>query len=286
MWKIKNGFVAKLAYLSGREKKRAFSCTLSVLAKKCFGPKQCKLGNTINIVVSAEIAQNQKWHLFWKEVFFDMGEKVGFTNCVFEKLCVCVFLFWKHCFYSVFREHSSCNTNTVCKQKPENWWKIVGCFWTWQKGVFCFFVFFQALMSLCFLSGKVARVLKSLFFQVFWGFVGWLLLVCLGLEGWVFLCFLLLLFFLVVFFFCLFALLCCGWMLLFLFLLFFFFFLFLFSFFVCFFVLCFFGGFKGQVRWPKGPPHLALNPPYLFVVFVCFLLFLFVCFLFCFFWRV
>ena len=32
------------------------------------------------------------------------------------------------------------------------------------------------------------------------------------------------------------------------------------------------GGFKGQVRWPKGPPHLALNPPYfLFVfVFVCF----------------
>ena len=27
----------------------------------------------------------------------------------------------------------------------------------------------------------------------------------------------------------------------------------------------FFGGFKGQVRWPKGPPHLALNPPYFFV---------------------
>ena len=28
--------------------------------------------------------------------------------------------------------------------------------------------------------------------------------------------------------------------------------------------LFFFGGFKGQVRWPEGPPHLALNPPYLF----------------------
>ena len=28
---------------------------------------------------------------------------------------------------------------------------------------------------------------------------------------------------------------------------------------------CFLGRvFKGQVRWPKGPPHLALNPPYLF----------------------
>ena len=35
--------------------------------------------------------------------------------------------------------------------------------------------------------------------------------------------------------------------------------------FFCFFVV-FFGGFKGQVRWPKGPPHLALNPPY----FICF----------------
>ena len=36
----------------------------------------------------------------------------------------------------------------------------------------------------------------------------------------------------------------------------------------CFFcVCCFFGGFKGQVRWPEGPPHLALNPPYF--VFVC-----------------
>ena len=47
-----------------------------------------------------------------------------------------------------------------------------------------------------------------------------------------------------------------------------------FVFFVCFVFLCFFGGFKGHVRWPEGPPHLALNPPYLF----------FVLFLFCFFW--
>ena len=26
----------------------------------------------------------------------------------------------------------------------------------------------------------------------------------------------------------------------------------------------FFG--EGQVRWPEGPPHLALNPPYFFFV--------------------
>ena len=47
-------------FVSGREKKRAFSCTLSVLAKNFFGPKQCKPGKTTKIVVSAEIAQNQK----------------------------------------------------------------------------------------------------------------------------------------------------------------------------------------------------------------------------------
>ena len=53
---------------------------------------------------------------------------------------------------------------------------------------------------------------------------------------------------------------------------FFFFLFFCLFFFVCFFLVVFFGGFKGQVRWPKGPPHLALNPPYFFFCF-CFLFF-------------
>ena len=82
MWKSKkNGFLAKIAwhYLcqEGR-KKRAFSCTLSVLAKIFFGPKQCKPGKTIKIVVSAEIAQNQKWHLFFEKGVFWHGWKSGF----------------------------------------------------------------------------------------------------------------------------------------------------------------------------------------------------------------
>ena len=85
-----------------------------------------------------------------------------------------------------------------------------------------------------------------------------------------FLCFLCLLFFFVLLLF-LFCLLCswfCGWMLLFCF----------FCVFLLFFVL-FFGGFKGQVRWPKGPPHLALNPPYFMCFCFCFVSPLF-CFLF------
>ena len=37
------------------------------------------------------------------------------------------------------------------------------------------------------------------------------------------------------------------------------------------------GGFKGQARWPEGPPHLALNPPFLFLLFVSLFFFLFIC---------
>ena len=48
------------------------------------------------------------------------------------------------------------------------------------------------------------------------------------------------------------------------------FFVFFFSFLFSFSFLLFFWGFKGQVRWPKRPPDLALNPPYLFFcLFLC-----------------
>ena len=57
---------------------------------------------------------------------------------------------------------------------------------------------------------------------------------------------------------------------------FFFFFFFLFFCFVfLFFCWFFFGGFKAQVRWPEGPPHLALNPPYFFFFVWFFLFFVF-----------
>ena len=62
------------------------------------------------------------------------------------------------------------------------------------------------------------------------------------------------------------------------FFLFFLFFL-LFSLFLFLFLCFFFGGFKGQVRWPEGPPHLALNPPsfffFVFLVVFCLLFFVF-----------
>ena len=62
----------------------------------------------------------------------------------------------------------------------------------------------------------------------------------------------------------------------FVFLVFFSFFVFFLFFFVLLFFCVSFGGFKGHVRWPEGPPHLALNPPYLFfLILFCFCFFCF-----------
>ena len=46
-------------FVSGREKKAHFRCNC-LFWPNFFGPKQCKAGKTIEIGVSAEIAQNQK----------------------------------------------------------------------------------------------------------------------------------------------------------------------------------------------------------------------------------
>ena len=179
-----------------------------------------------------------------------MGEKVGFTNCVFEKLC-----FSENTIFIVF------SAKHMAK------WCFLGLF------------FFEVLMLLWFVFGVfgiVPEVLKMLVFPRFWGLLwGGLFLFILGLEGlgvFVFLVFVFV--FLCCFCFCfvcfVFVLLLDCFLVLFFLLLFCFFFSFVFFvlvfvvliFFV--FVFCcfdFFGGFKGQVRWPKGPPHLALNPP-------------------------
>ena len=137
------------------------------------------------------------------------------------------------------------------------------CFWGFNIKRFVFGV-----------SGIVWKVLKMRVFPSFgFFFLGWLIVVHLGLEGlgaFVLLVFVFL--FLCCFCFCFvwfvlgFVVGCCC---------------FFGCFFVCFFVVFFVGGFKGQVRWPKGPPHLALNPPY----FMCFYFFVFLlfCFVFVFF---
>ena len=124
----------------------------------------------------------------------------------------------------------------------------------------CFWLFFEFLMVLWFVfcvsySCKSAK--HACFFPSFGACMLWFLLVYLGLEGLGVLCFLFLFFFCSGFVFVCFGigfvllLDCCWCCSCYVYVLFYF---------VCFFVS--FGGFKGQVRWPKGPPHLALNPLY------------------------
>ena len=78
----KKGFFCKnclTLFVSGREKKtRIFVHTICFGQNFFFGPKQCKAGKTIKIVVSADIGQNQKWHLFLEKTVFWHGWKSGF----------------------------------------------------------------------------------------------------------------------------------------------------------------------------------------------------------------
>ena len=84
-------------------------------------------------------------------------------------------LFWKHYFIVFSAKHSYSKAKTVCWKKNRKFMKIVGCFWTWQNGVF-WVCFFEVLMLLWFVFGVfgiVPEVLKCLF-------VGWLILVYFG----------------------------------------------------------------------------------------------------------
>ena len=182
MWKIKKmDCFAKIAwhlFVSGRERKTHFRAHYLFWPKIFFGPKQCKPGKTIKIVVSAESGQNQKWHFFWKRCFFWHGWKVGF-NCVFEKLC-----FAESTIFIVFSaKHSFSKTRTVCWKKQKFYDKSWFVF-EHGKMVFFGFVFlsgFNVIVFLCLV--KLQKCLKMFVFPSLGGFVGWVILVHLGLEG-------------------------------------------------------------------------------------------------------
>ena len=150
--KSKNGFFAKIAwhYLCQEGRKNTHFRAHYLFWPKNVWPKTVQTRkNYKNSGFSGNCPKPKMTPFLQKGVFFDMGEKVGFTNCVFEKLC----FFSENTIFIVFSEkHSSCNTNTVCKQKTENWWKIVGFSWTWQRSDFyCLFLFsgFNVIVFFC-----------------------------------------------------------------------------------------------------------------------------------------
>ena len=183
-----------------------------------------------------------------------MGEEVGFTNCVFEKLW-----FSENTIFIVFSaKHSFSKTKTVCWKKRKF---MNNCGLFLNMAEWCFLgLFFEVLMLLWFVFGVIGivpEVLKMLVFPVWGAFVGWLILlyfgfgrfrcfrvscVCFCLLCWFCFCFVCFVF--------VWLLDCFGVRSCFALVVFFFFCF-------CFFVLCFleglrvrWGGSKGHLTWP------------------------------------
>ena len=169
-------------YLCQERIKTHFVHTIGFGQKICSGPKQWKPEKNIKIVVSEEIAQNQKWHSFLQKVFWHV-RKVGFTNCVFWKAV----LFWKLYFYSVFSKTQQLQEKAVC-WKDRNFMKTSGLSLNMPKRFFvCLFSGFNVIFVCLLCIWQSCKSVKSVcFFPSLGGFVGWLILVYLGLEGLVF----------------------------------------------------------------------------------------------------
>ena len=112
-------------FVSGKEKQL-------FLPKVSFWPKTVKTRKNYKIVVSAEIAQNLKRH-FFRQRCFGMGQKVVFTNCIFEKLCSL-----ENTIFIVFSaKHSSCSKNVYVDKKIK-FMKNSGLFLNMAKRCFLF----------------------------------------------------------------------------------------------------------------------------------------------------
>ena len=152
-------------FVTVREKKNV---TLSVLAKNVFWTKTVKTRKNYKIVVSAEIVQNLKWHFFWK-VFLPLCENLGFTNCVFEKLCSC-----ENTIFIVLSENTAVAIRKLYVEKQricEKWWVVfehgkivffgVCSFWGFNGFVVCFLCVWYSCKS----------VKDACHFSQFWAFV-------------------------------------------------------------------------------------------------------------------
>ena len=104
-----------------------------------------------------------------------MVEKVGFTNCVFEKLCL---PHWKHYFYSVFSKTQLLQKQKLYVEKNRKFMKNSGLFLSMAEwcflGVCRFFWGFKIKRFVFGVSGIVSKVLKILVFSQFLlGFLVW-----------------------------------------------------------------------------------------------------------------
>ena len=93
-------------------------------------------------------------------------KKVGFTNCVLEKLCSS-----ENTMFIVFSANTAVATKS-CMLKNRQFMKNSGLFLNMAKRCFCLFLSGFNVIVVCFcVSGKVAQVLKMLAFFPFLGAV-------------------------------------------------------------------------------------------------------------------
>ena len=159
MWKSKKmDFLAKLAwhYLcqEGR-KKRAFSCTLSVLAKGFFWTKTVQIRkNYKNSGFSGNCPKPKMTPFLWKRCFLTWVKKwvlltVFLKSCAFSENTIFIVLSAKHYFYSVFSKTQLFKSKNGMLKKTKSY-ENSGLFLNMAKTVFFGFVFFEVLMLLWF----------------------------------------------------------------------------------------------------------------------------------------
>ena len=79
------------------EKTRIFVHTICFGQKLFLGPKEWKPGkNYKNSGFSGNCPKPKMTHFSWKRCFLTWAKKVGFTNCVFEKLCFAEWVVFEH----------------------------------------------------------------------------------------------------------------------------------------------------------------------------------------------
>ena len=103
-------------------------------------------------------------------MFFDTGEKVGFTNYVFEKLC-----FPENTIFIVFSATQLFKNKNCMLKKNRKSMKNSGLFLSMANGVFWVWFFFEVLILKRFVfgvSGIVSKALKMLVFPSCFGFSG------------------------------------------------------------------------------------------------------------------
>ena len=163
MRKIKNGFLAKL---SGREKNAHFRAHYLFWPKFFWTKTVQSRKHYKNRGFNGNCKKAKMTPFFGKGCFLTWLKKWVLLT-VFLKSCV----FLKTLFWLCFQQNTVFQKQKLYVEKTENLWKIVGCFWTCQNGVF-WFVFwgFNIKRFLFGVSGIVSKVLKMLVFPSFGGF--------------------------------------------------------------------------------------------------------------------